>query len=83
MRPLRASAPFVFSKILRPVVILLRKQGVQLIIYLKDILIMGESIELAKAHATPAVNLLVSLGFVINHKKSVLTSSQQLEFLGL
>lgn len=77
-----ASAPLVFTKILRPVVALLRKQGVRLIIYLDDIPIMAESVEIAKAHANLAVNLLTSLGFVINHKKSVLNPSQQLEFLG-
>jgi len=75
-----ASAPLVFTKVLRPVVALLRKQGVRLIIYLDDILIMAESVEIAKAHANLAVNLVTSLGFVINHKKSVLTPSQ-LEFL--
>ena len=77
-----ASEPLVFTKILRPVVALLRKQGVRLIIYLDDILIMAESVEFPKTHANLAVSLLVSLGFMINHKKTVLTPSQQLEFLG-
>jgi len=42
---------------------LLHKQGVQLIISLDDILIMVESVEIAKGHANLEVNLLTSLGF--------------------
>lgn len=58
-----ASAPLALTKIIRPVVALLHKQGVQLIISLDDILIMAESVEMAKGHANLEVNLLTSLGF--------------------
>lgn len=77
-----ASAPLVFTSILKPVVGLLRKQGIRLITYLDDLLIMSESKELARTHASLAANLLTSLGFIINHKKSVLIPCQQMEFLG-
>ena len=38
-----SSAPWIFTKILKPVTALLREHGVRLIIYIDDILIMSES----------------------------------------
>ena len=67
---------------MKPVVAMLRQRGVLLIIYLDDMLIMAESASLVLLHATSALNLLESLRFVINYKKSQLTPSQQIEFLG-
>ncbi len=67
---------------MKPVVAMLRQRGVPLIIYLDDILIMAESASLVLLHAASALNLLESLRFVINYKKSELTPSQQIEFLG-
>ena len=77
-----ASAPRTFSKLLKPVVAQLRKMGIRLIIYLDDMLIMAESRDLTIEHTTIAVNLLSSLGFVLNEGKSILVPTQELEFLG-
>ena len=68
---------------MKPVVAMLRQRGVPLIIYLDDMLIMAESASLVLLHAASALNLLESLRFVINYKKSQLTPSQQIEFLGI
>ena len=43
-------APRVFTKLLKPVVAWLRGQGIRLIIYLDDILVMASSVELVKQH---------------------------------
>ena len=43
---------------------------------------MAESTSLALHHAASALNLLESLGFVVNYHKSQLIPSQQIEFLG-
>jgi hypothetical protein len=43
-----SSAPWLFTKILKPVVTLLRKLGICLIIYLDDILILNGSAEGAR-----------------------------------
>ena len=40
-----AEGPRVFTKIMKPVIGILRKLGIRLIIYLDDMLIMAESIE--------------------------------------
>jgi hypothetical protein len=46
-----ASAPRVFTKIMKPVAGLLRQLGIRIIIYLDDMLIMADSVELAEYHA--------------------------------
>ncbi len=77
-----ASAPRVFTKLLKPVVAVLRQMGLRIIIYLDDILIMSKSYDLALTHASTALNLLEGLGFVVNYEKSCLEPSQIIEFLG-
>ena len=73
-----ASAPRVFMKLMKPVVALLRQQGIRLIIYLDDILIMAESSDLVLHQAALALNLLESLGFIVNYEKSHLVPTQGL-----
>ena len=77
-----ASAQCVFTKILKPIVGLLKKQGIRLIIYLDDILLMASTAETLSHHVTLTVALLGLLGFVANYKKSELNPVQSLEFLG-
>lgn len=77
-----ASAPRLFTKILKPVVGLLRKQGIRLIIYLDDILLMAPTAEELTRHIKLTVSLLELLGFVINYTKSQLSPVQSIEFLG-
>ena len=78
-----ASAPRVFTKLMKPAVALLRQQGIRLIIYLDDILIMAESSDLVLHQAASALNVLESLGFIVNYEKSHLVPTQEIEFLGL
>ncbi len=77
-----SSAPWIFTKILKPVTALLREHGVRLVAYIDDFLIMAESKELAQEHTTALVFLLKSLGFLLS-EKSVTIPSQTLDFLGL
>jgi len=56
---------------------------VQLIAYMDDILVLVESKELITDHLTGMMYLLENLGLIINQKKSVLSSTQEIEFLGL
>jgi hypothetical protein len=78
-----ASAPRVFTKILKPVVGFLRALGIRMIIYLDDILIVAASDLEAREHAAIACSLLESLGYRINVKKSDLEPKSVIEFLGL
>lgn len=76
-----ASAPRIFTKLMKPVVALLRKQGIRLI-YIDDILIMAEFADMEFHQAASAFNLLESLIFIINYKKSQLIPAQEMVFLG-
>ena len=77
-----ASAPRVFTKLLKLVLSILRQRGIRLIVYLDDILLMAPSVEQVLQHAASTLNLLEGLGFTVNYLKSVLVPSQQMEFLG-
>ena len=67
-----ASAPRVFTKILKPIIGLLRKRGIRPIIYLDDFLLMAYTEETLTYHVTWTVTLLEMLGFVVNYQKSQL-----------
>lgn len=60
----------------------LREMGVRLIMYIDDMLIMGESETLVKDYAAGVIYLLENLGFVINYPKSVLEPRRTMDFLG-
>ena len=77
-----SSAPWVFTKTTWPVVAALRELGLRMIIYIDDILIVAETESLLRDHIMGVVYLLENLGFVINHPKSQLTPTQEIEFLG-
>ncbi|XP_065189509.1 uncharacterized protein LOC135820128 [Sycon ciliatum] len=77
-----SSAPWVFTKTSRAVVVVLRSLGLRLIIYIDDILIMAESQSKAIDHTGGLIFLLQNLGFVVNFPKSQLTPSKEVEFLG-
>ena len=73
-------APFVFTMLTKPIVAYLRSRT---IFYLDDILVLGSSQEECLANLNLVLQLLQSLGFLINWKKSSLTASQHFCFLGL
>ena len=77
-----ATAPRIFTKLLRPVVGFLRSHGVRCVIYLDDLLIMQQDREVLVEHTATVVHLLEALGFLINYPKSHLEPSQILNFLG-
>ena len=64
------SAPQVFTKVLKPVVGVLRRMGICLIIYLDDILIMHQSREKLICLAPLIVQFFQTLGLMVNMKKS-------------
>ncbi len=77
-----ASAPRVLTKLMKPVVALLRRSGIRLIIYLDDILFMNQTPTGLRRDISTALHLLENLGFVVNLPKSDLNPTQTLEFLG-
>ena len=77
-----AVAPRLFTKVMKPVVALLRRAGIRLIIYLDDLLFMNQSQVGLEQDMATARYLLENLGFVVNFEKSCFVPTQQLEFLG-
>ena len=77
-----ASAPWVFTKTLKPVAALGRELGMRLVVYIDDILLMAESQESARDQASALIYLLQCLGFTINKEKTISEPCQTLEFLG-
>ena len=77
-----SSAPRVFTKLLKPVLARLRHQGVRLIMYLDDMLLIAQSPEELKKQLQLVTTLLELLEFVINQEKSQLQPTQLIQYLG-
>jgi len=77
-----SAAPRVFTKLLKPVVGFLRQNGCRLIIYLDDLLMMHQDRAQLEQITQLTGQLFESLGLTVNQKKSILTPTQELEFLG-
>ena len=58
-----------------------QKLGIRLVVYIDDILLMAETKEKARDHASGLIHLFQCLGFTMNLEKTILLS-QCLEFLG-
>ena len=75
-------APRLFTKLLKPVVALLRKLGLRLIIYLDNIIVFNQTQGGILRDRDSTLWLLQHLGFVINWKKPVLHPARCMEYLG-
>ena len=69
-------------KVLKPIAAFLRKQGIRLILYLDDMVIIGFSAQEIMWFNQIVMNLLTSLGFTIHKEKSITTPTQIITFLG-
>ena len=77
-----AISPYIFTKLLRPVVQYLRENHVRCILYVDDFLICANE-KLIYSHIELVRDTLNDLGWNINYKKSQLTPSTSIEYLGL
>lgn len=77
------TAPYLFTKIMKPVAHYLRQLGVSLVIYIDDILIIGDSFAKCEANVKLAEKILIELGLIVNYKKSQLIPTQNCKFLGV
>ncbi|CAI7850748.1 unnamed protein product [Closterium sp. NIES-53] len=78
-----ATAPFVFTQLIKQLARRWREQGIRVIPYVDDILFLCQS----KAHAQEICQRVIldlkEAGLVINAKKSQLSPSRRLRFLGV
>ena len=75
-------APYLFTKILRPVVSYLRSLNVRCLLYVDDFLLLGPK-ETLSLDIELVIETLIDLGWKINYEKSCLTPSDTIEYLGL
>ena len=71
-----------FTKILKVPISLLRSLQIRVIIYLNNMLLMSQTLEELLMSRDRIIFLLTKFGSVINLKKCILVSVQQIEFLG-
>ena len=74
--------PRKFTKLLKPPLTVLRKQGINVGAYIDDILLINQTFDETFKSTNIAASLFVSLGFIIHPEKSVFTPSQKIEYLG-
>ena len=72
----------VFIKLLKPVVGLLRRQGIRLVIFLDDMLVLAQSREDLVVQMDQIAQLFKLLGFSVNQENSQLTPAREIQFLG-
>ncbi|XP_046746398.1 uncharacterized protein LOC124411349 [Diprion similis] len=72
-----STSPYVFNKIMKPVINVLRGQGFLSTIYLDDILFIGKHFQSCQENVLKSKELLEKLGFVINYKKSSLIPAKK------
>lgn len=75
-------APWLNTKLTKPVANWLRNKGLTSVVYLDDWLCFGSSREDCAENVRLTRQCLESLGFLINEEKSKLTSSTRCQFLG-
>ena len=77
------TAPWAFSRVMRPIKICLRLRGVQVTSFLDDFFIVAITKALCSLHTAWTEKLLIWLGFDVNYEKSSLIPLQSLEYLGI
>ena len=77
-----ADAPRIFTKILKPVLSYLRSLGFCSVVFLDDSYLQGSTYAECLQNVTCTIRALQQLGFTIHPTKSILTPTQNIEFLG-
>ena len=78
-----SSAPYIFTKCLRPLVKFWRFNGIKIVVFLDDGCGKGKSLLTAKGHSLFVQTSLGNAGFVANFTKSLWEPTQLLVWLGL
>ena len=76
------TSSYIFTKILKPALKLLRSRGLMSVAYLNDLLCIANTFEECAINVSETIKLLQSLGFIINFKKSNLVPSRNCKYLG-
>lgn len=77
-----SSAPFVYTKLMKPVVSFIHRLNICCMVYLDDFLVLSKSKAQCIQNTNMILKLLESLGFLVNYEKSCLSPKQKCKFLG-
>ena len=76
------SAPRIFTKILKPIFAILYKEGHEIMGYLDDSILFGDTFEECRLSVLRTVSLFQALGFQVHPDKSCFVPKQEIKFLG-
>ncbi|XP_043482415.1 uncharacterized protein LOC122511321 [Leptopilina heterotoma] len=76
------TAPYAFTKIMKPVIENLRSRSFLSVVYLDDFLLIGKSKKQCEENIIATKQLLTSLGFIINFEKSDTKITTKIKYLG-
>jgi len=77
-----SSAPWAFTKTLKPVLAVLWSLGIWVVIYIDDMLLLYQQSKVLQTIFAQVVDLLEKLGFLVKREKCSLIPCQHLFFLG-
>lgn len=77
-----ASAPHAFTKLTKPILAWLRKQGITCVLYLDDFLIIDREYHKCKYNTRIVLKILLDLGFIVNLEKSKIEPTTECTYLG-
>ena len=75
------SVPRTFSKLIKPVIAVMRRSGILCVIYLDDLILLHQEPVVLQNQLQMTISLLQNLGFIINWEKSVINPTRQIEYL--
>lgn len=75
-------SPYLFTKLMKPIMEFLRSLGYLSVIYLDDMLCIGEDFASCAKNVNATITLLEHLGFKINFSKSILIPTKICKYLG-
>ena len=77
-----SSAPYIFTKIMKPVISYLRERGHTSVTFLDDNLLIGKNYKKCENNVQATVKLFTKLGLLVNFEKSQLIPAKEAKYLG-
>lgn len=77
-----STGPRVFTKLLKSPWVYLGQNGLTILSYVDDTLLVHTSVDKSLSEVAQTIDLLQSLGFIVHPSKSVIDPTQEIIFLG-
>ena len=76
-----SSGPYIFTKIMKPIIAEMRKRGFLNSIFIDDSLLLGNTVKECKGNVLETEGKFNDLGFLINNIKSIKKPCQEIQHL--